>query len=494
MASIKTKFTVGLFVAIGLAIAIVAIIWLGMSNYLQKGQFYSAYFDESVQGLDKDSPVKYRGVSIGRVHSISVAPDATLIQVILKIESGLKIEKDLISDLVARLKSVGITGIMFVELERKSQDEPDLSPKLSFTTKYPVIATKPSDIRKIIQGLDHVLNQITELDIPGITDRIKSTLDTINQAVTDTHVKEISAEIRSVLTNADQLFRGQNWGDLAASLQTASRTLNGLLTDASGTLKRFDSIVTENEEGIKEALVHFKQGIKKADSALSRFDRMVSDNETDIREAVKGFKRGMKTADRTLALLDEIVSDNEAGIREAVEGFRSGMKTADNTLKRIDAVVADNEQLVIDMLNAFHRAMKTADVTLEQIHKFLANNEKGFQHAINGFSRSMKSAESALKRMEGLVADNEQGVQEAIGAFKHAMENAKAFMDRGDNLFKDSTEKLSNLERHLIMMLQNLEKATGNLNRFVESIADRPSQLFFEQPPPQPRFERERFD
>ena len=45
MASIKTKFTVGLFVAIGLAIAIVAIIWLGMSNYLQKGQFYSAYFD-----------------------------------------------------------------------------------------------------------------------------------------------------------------------------------------------------------------------------------------------------------------------------------------------------------------------------------------------------------------------------------------------------------------------------------------------------------------
>ena len=121
MASIKTKFTVGLFVAIGLAIAIVAIIWLGMSNYLQKGQFYSAYFDESVQGLDKDSPVKYRGVSIGRVHSISVAPDATLIQVILKIESGLKIEKDLISDLVARLKSVGITGIMFVELERKAR-------------------------------------------------------------------------------------------------------------------------------------------------------------------------------------------------------------------------------------------------------------------------------------------------------------------------------------------------------------------------------------
>ena len=34
MASIKTKFTVGLFIAIGLAITIIAIIWLGMSKYL----------------------------------------------------------------------------------------------------------------------------------------------------------------------------------------------------------------------------------------------------------------------------------------------------------------------------------------------------------------------------------------------------------------------------------------------------------------------------
>jgi hypothetical protein len=69
------------------------------------------YFDESVQGLDKDSPVKYRGVSIGRVENINVAPDAALIQVVLKIESGLESGID---DIVARLKSVGITGIMFV--------------------------------------------------------------------------------------------------------------------------------------------------------------------------------------------------------------------------------------------------------------------------------------------------------------------------------------------------------------------------------------------
>ena len=140
MASIKTKFTVGLFVIIGLAIAIVTIIWLGKSHYLEEGQYYIAYFDESVQGLDKDSPVKYRGVSIGRVDNIGVAPDATLIKVILKIESSLNLE-DHLEEIVAELKSVGITGIMFIELERKKDDEPDLSPEITFSSEYPVIAT-----------------------------------------------------------------------------------------------------------------------------------------------------------------------------------------------------------------------------------------------------------------------------------------------------------------------------------------------------------------
>ena len=112
MASIKTKLLVGIFVLVGFFIAIIGLIWFGMSGQLEKGRFYIAYFDESVQGLDKDSPVKYRGVSIGRVENIGVAPDAKLIQVVMKIEAGLKNREQL----VAQLKSVGITGIMFIRL------------------------------------------------------------------------------------------------------------------------------------------------------------------------------------------------------------------------------------------------------------------------------------------------------------------------------------------------------------------------------------------
>ena len=121
MTTNKTAFAVGLFIIAGIGIAITAIIWLGMSNYFETGQNHVAFFDESVQGLDKDSPVKYRGVSIGRVQSVGVAPDGTLIQVVLTIEDDLKVE----SDMYAQLKSVGITGIMFIEIDRKKEGDPD---------------------------------------------------------------------------------------------------------------------------------------------------------------------------------------------------------------------------------------------------------------------------------------------------------------------------------------------------------------------------------
>ena len=189
MATIKTKLMVGIFVLLGFALATGSIIWLGMSNYFEKGLYYVAYFDESVQGLDKDSPVKYRGVPIGRVESIKVTPDATLIEVLMKIEEGLNPEEH--RNAVAQLKSVGITGIMFVEIERKKPNEPDHTPALIFTPKHPVVATKPSEIKKMIEGIDDAINQIRALDLIDISKKLKSTLDAINQGVDDLELKKI---------------------------------------------------------------------------------------------------------------------------------------------------------------------------------------------------------------------------------------------------------------------------------------------------------------
>ena len=120
--------------------------------------------------------MKYRRVFVGRVDHIGVAPDSKLIKVVLKIESGQTLD----SNIVAQLKSVGITGSMFVELDQKEEDEVDQSPPLSFPSEYPIVASKPSEIGELISGINEVIDQVKSLDLKEISENIKLTLQLIN--------------------------------------------------------------------------------------------------------------------------------------------------------------------------------------------------------------------------------------------------------------------------------------------------------------------------
>ena len=241
MASQKTKFSVGLFVICGIAIALIAFIWLGMSRFLETGRYYVTYFDESVQGLSVDSPVKYRGVSTGRVDSIGVAPDDKLIQVVLKIESG----QELGADAVAQLKSVGITGSVFVELDRMKKDEPDRTPVLSFPSKYPVVASKPSELTELLSGLNDIFVQIKTLDLPGISTQIKKTLIHVDRAIDDAQIKDISEEVRLSLGGIKRIVNDEKWPQIIATIREASTGVNTLITDADSSLIRIEKLLAE---------------------------------------------------------------------------------------------------------------------------------------------------------------------------------------------------------------------------------------------------------
>jgi phospholipid/cholesterol/gamma-HCH transport system substrate-binding protein len=260
MASQKTKFTVGLFLACGILFAVAVVIWLGMSRFFEEGRHYVTYFDESVQGLSVDSPVKYRGVFIGRVESIDVAPDSKLIQVVLKIESGQTFDRNI----VAQLKSVGITGSMFVELDRKKAGEPDQSPTLNFPSKHPIVPSRPSEIGELISGINEVLDQINTLDLQGITEQVKLTLGNINQKVSQANVKRISDSIEASLSRVNWILDSQKWDQILDSMDQGVRSFNTLITDADRsldrvdkTIVRVDGIVIENKKTIKAAIDDF---------------------------------------------------------------------------------------------------------------------------------------------------------------------------------------------------------------------------------------------
>jgi phospholipid/cholesterol/gamma-HCH transport system substrate-binding protein len=285
MTTVKTKFNVGIFVIVGTMVLFGALLWFGLSDYLEKGKFYAAYFDESVQGLDKDSSVKYRGVSIGRVESIDVAPDNTLIRVVLKINKEMQLEKDM----VAQLKSVGITGIMFVDLDTKRKEDPDLSPAIGFEPKLPVVATKPSEFKKYMDAIEDVLNQLTALDVKGISDRAKSTLDTINSAVNVVRIEEISEKIRSSFARMEEILDPAQWKNVMESIETAGDSLDSLIVNVNGTVShinqafvRFDKVVAENEAGLAKAVEGFSISMERAGTLFSEGGDLVQKTEQNL--------------------------------------------------------------------------------------------------------------------------------------------------------------------------------------------------------------------
>jgi phospholipid/cholesterol/gamma-HCH transport system substrate-binding protein len=315
MASQKTKFSVGLFLAGGITIGLVAFIWLGMSRYLEKGQYYVTYFNESVQGLDKDSQVKYRGVAIGRVESISVAPDSKLIQVVMKIESG----QTLGSDVVAQLKSVGITGSVFVELDQKKEGEPDRSPTLTFPSEYPIVASKPSEISRFLMGVDEILNRIKALDLEGIVEKIKLDLDAIRQAVLDADIKQISSKAQASLDSINHIVDRRRWDRILASLDKASGNLVSFIEQGSGTLTQVESTFAEAEETIAETEVMLKTAVEdlrvalgKANLFLDKGSSLASGAEgmvLDLRGHLLITAQNLERASMNLDRLIEIVAD-----------------------------------------------------------------------------------------------------------------------------------------------------------------------------------------
>lgn len=227
MAGKTSNFMVGIFVTLGIIITVMAIIWIGATKYFEKGSRYVAYFDESVQGLQKDSIVKYRGVEVGRIEQIRVAPDNHLIAVVMKVN----LRENLPKTTIAQLKVAGITGMVFVELDRQKAGEAAQSPKISFPSEYPIIPSKPSEVAKIMAGVNSVVDKFNQIDTRAVFDQFRST----------------AAEIEIFFKGKDMEVILANIKALTASLKDTSARVDKTL--AAGKL---DEILLETGKAVKD--------------------------------------------------------------------------------------------------------------------------------------------------------------------------------------------------------------------------------------------------
>ena len=119
----KVNFAVvGVFVLVLGPALIAGVLWFTSGKYYRKNyEIYQTYMTESVSGLNLDAPVRYRGVDVGRVRRIALAPgNVEQVQLTLDIDRGTPVKEDTI----AVLQTQGLTGIAYVELTGGSRDLP----------------------------------------------------------------------------------------------------------------------------------------------------------------------------------------------------------------------------------------------------------------------------------------------------------------------------------------------------------------------------------
>lgn len=332
-----SSFLLGLFVVGGVLLATVAVIWLGVSRYFHEGTRYVTYFDESVQGLAPDSAVKYRGVQVGRVESIGVAPDNRLVEVVLRIDDDGALEHDA----VAQLKAAGITGVVFVELDRPEPGETPFRPDSGFTPDYPLVPSRLSAMKDMMAEIDEVLDHFAEVDFRGISDRTKAVLDRADGLLADDRIGHVLTRLEAAAGSLS---------DAAARVErlTSDGRLDQVLAEAGAAMAEGRGLLAEARDELGRLRL-----AERADHATRGLDALLAQG----RDAAGGFQRLVAAVERELAAmklgetaaragrlagaLDQRTRHLTADVRDATTDVRQVMEALNRLLERLNASPSD---------------------------------------------------------------------------------------------------------------------------------------------------------
>jgi phospholipid/cholesterol/gamma-HCH transport system substrate-binding protein len=291
MAVRSSKFLIGLFVMTGLMIGVIIIIWVGAADLFMKGSTYVTYFDESVQGLQSDSAVKYRGVEIGKVESIKVAPDYRLVEVVMKIN----LSGDLQRQTVAQLKTTGITGIVFIELDRIKRGEVVDFQAVNFKNPYPIIPSRRSDISRILSDVDKIMQNVKDIDFKGISDQLKNTTKSIETFLAGNRMNNIMGHLESSSFNLDKSISKMD------KIMNDGGKVDGILKETIDTLYDARQLINRARQEV-ESLKLAEKSVKTGEilDTIDKRTKAISIDLQDTSENLRVTSKNLQTLSESL--------------------------------------------------------------------------------------------------------------------------------------------------------------------------------------------------
>lgn len=215
---------VGGFVLALTAALFLSIVWLAKISFERASTPYRIYFNGSVTGLVEGSPVRYRGVAVGRVQRIRIDPtNVERVEVTVEVPQETPVK----TDAIASLEPMGLTGGVYVEIQGGSQDAPLLRENAD---GIPVIQSKPSSIASLLEQAPHLLQNLI-----GLSNNLAGFMTPENQ-------KSFAAMLANLAAAA---------GSANGTARDASLLVNELRTSAKQLTAQTDVLLKESTSTVK---------------------------------------------------------------------------------------------------------------------------------------------------------------------------------------------------------------------------------------------------
>jgi phospholipid/cholesterol/gamma-HCH transport system substrate-binding protein len=251
--------TVALFALAAIAAAFVFVWWYSGKGDRRSYERYEIYFDGSVSGLSRGSPVRYLGVDVGRVLSLSVnRGDPGRVRVVAEVDT----ETPLSGATLARLGLLGLTGLLYIDLQL--DPTADANRPLEPGRQFPVIRSRKGDIEAFVEGLPVLIGRVG-----GVLARVERLLDDENlAAVTESlgHVREASRDLPQLSSNATAL---------AADLRATS-------AEATALMQRLNAIAGDSQGELGATLTSMHSASEQLARTAESLQRIVAGNEASL--------------------------------------------------------------------------------------------------------------------------------------------------------------------------------------------------------------------
>jgi phospholipid/cholesterol/gamma-HCH transport system substrate-binding protein len=323
-------FKIGLFVLSAAFIVVVAVIAFGVGAFFEERIRVETYFTETVQGLDIGSPVKYRGVEVGRVEEMTVVRNEyrtrhryVLIRMALNKEGFLgvserateQIEREVEQGLRVRLGFQGVTGAAYIEIDYL---DPERHPPLEidWSPKHPYIPASPSIIARVGDAVDGILRNLEKINVEGIAGALEESLQALARILNDTDVTEIGSqaelllkELRETNRHLAEAVRDLDFKPLLAGAETTMESLRGLaerteeplldfLQNSSEAARHLDDILEQLaiSGDLPESMAHLNRLLGRLDRLIYGQQRQIEMTIDNLQEMSENFRELSESA------------------------------------------------------------------------------------------------------------------------------------------------------------------------------------------------------